>query len=350
LRRLEKYGITVNKDKRYFGVKPSGSEYFVPLAMAEDIQADYTFKTMNDTREIYVYNDGVYEKEGENVVRREARKRLGDKQKKHYVNETVGVIQDISITRRSKFDSNTNKIVVDNGILDLEKALDDPEDALEPHTPDFLATSKIPVKYDPEADCPGIREFIDDILDSERKKKTLIEFIGHAIYPGYPVQKALMLTGETNNGKSVFLNLVKDFVGHENVSGESLQRLNDNDFAASNLYGKLVNVRADLSGKEIKDTSRFKELTGEDKYISADVKHKDPIQFTNKATLMFSANKIPGTRYDKTDAFYKRWIIVKFPYRFVDNPVMENEKKRDTKILDKIESEEEFSGLLNLGN
>ena len=57
-------------------------------------------------------------------------------------------------------------------------------------------------------------------------------------------------------------------------------------------------------------------------------------------SCLFSANKVPDV-YEDTRAFFRRWDIIVFPNVFT-------EEKKDEKILEKLTTEEELSGLLNL--
>lgn len=119
-----------------------------------------------------------------------------------------------------------------------------------------------------------------------------------------------------------------------------IQALLINRFASSELYGKLMNSYADLPNTALKQTGLFKMLTGED-MIYAEKKMKNPFEFENKAKLVFSCNEMPKT-YDKTDAFYIRWILINFPNRFDDkNP------STDKKLIEKLTTKEELSGFLN---
>lgn len=70
-------------------------------------------------------------------------------------------------------------------------------------------------------------------------------------------------------------------------------------------------------------------------------KHKDAFQFRNHAKLIYSANELPETD-DKTEAFFRRWVIIEFPRQF-----LEDDPDTDPNILEKITSGEEMSGLLN---
>ena len=65
--------------------------------------------------------------------------------------------------------------------------------------------------------------------------------------------------------------------------------------------------------------------------------------------MLFSANEIPGAD-DLTSAFWTRWIIIEFPFKFVDDPKLEYEKKKEAEelLLEKLTTPEEMSGFLNL--
>jgi putative DNA primase/helicase len=74
--------------------------------------------------------------------------------------------------------------------------------------------------------------------------------------------------------------------------------------------------------------------------IRAEQKFKDQFSFVNRAKLLFSCNQIPKTN-DVSDAFFRRWIIIPFPFKF--------EGKNENKGLFKeLVTDDELSGLFNL--
>ncbi len=77
-------------------------------------------------------------------------------------------------------------------------------------------------------------------------------------------------------------------------------------------------------------------------------KFKNPVYFENYAKLIFSANELPYTD-DTSDVFFRRWIILDFPYQFVDVPDIENENERqkDPTIDEQLHTQQELSGVLN---
>jgi putative DNA primase/helicase len=156
----------------------------------------------------------------------------------------------------------------------------------------------------------------------------------------YRIQRAVMLIGSGRNGKSVYLHVLKSFIGAENVSSQSIQNLSDDKFATFNLFGKIANIYSDLSSSEIKDTSTFKTLTSGMDSIRAEQKFKDQFSFVNRAKLLFSCNQIPKTS-DVSDAFFRRWVIIIFPFKFEG-------KEENKNLVNELVTMDELSGLFNV--
>lgn len=128
-------------------------------------------------------------------------------------------------------------------------------------------------------------------------------------------------------------------IGRSNCSHRSLQDLDTNRFALADLYGKFVNIFGDLKSTKLAETGNFKVMAAGDA-VTAEHKFAQPFNFRNYAKLIFSANLIPESD-DKTDAFYRRWVIINFDNRFIDG-------KEDAALTQKLTTPEELSGLLNL--
>ncbi|HIE29270.1 TPA: hypothetical protein EYP66_18520, partial [Candidatus Poribacteria bacterium] len=305
---------------------------FVAKRLADVIMNQFVFITLNDSEEVLFYNNGVFRPGGESIIKHYCEKYLGEEANNHRVNEVIGHIWRLTYIDRSKFDNNKNLIAVENGVLDLETM------ELYPHSPKYLLTVKLHVKYDPEADCPEIKKFFSEVLHQD-DIPVIEELFGYCLYRDYFIQKAFMFVGEGNNGKSTLISLLREFLGKANVSSKSLQELVEDRFATSELYGKMANLFADIPDKALKNTGIFKMLTGGD-MLEAQRKFQHPFKFVNYAKLIFSANKLPET-YDETDAFFRRWIIINFPNKFEGD-------KADKKLIEKLTKPEELSGLLNL--
>jgi len=160
--------------------------------------------------------------------------------------------------------------------------------------------------------------------------------------PDTSIQKAVLLLGEGANGKSVWLNLMLNYLGRENVSTLSLHRIEADKFAAARLVGKLCNTGSDLPTVALAGTSMFKALTGGDT-ITAERKFETSFEFRPFARLLFSANSAPRSD-DATHGFFRRWLVIPFNRTF-------DESDPDTvprAVLDaRLSQPGELSGLLN---
>jgi putative DNA primase/helicase len=330
------FGPTGRKDNQE---KPSPQEQAFELV--EALKKDYTFKTMNDTREVFYYSDGDgrYRANGERLVEIECAKTAPDV-KTSVVNEVVEIIRRTTPVDRDEFDKDIFIINLKNGLLNLQTG------DLIAHNPEHLSLVQIPVKYDRKATCPKIIHFLYNIMLDPTDVPLVLEYIAYCLLRDARLQKHLIVVGEEDNGKSVLLALIRAFLGSENVSCKTLYMLTSNRFATSALFGKLANIFADISAKKLDDIEIFKNLGGIDR-ISAEKKGRDAFEFEPTAKLIFSANTPPKPTEDMDDPYYRRWLLIQTLLRkhdYFDKTVIH----RDRSLLAKITTEEELSGLLNL--
>jgi P4 family phage/plasmid primase-like protien len=285
----------------------------------------------------YVADDGIYEPHGERHIEEQVERLLGPLSTNQRCREVVGKVERRTIAMADELETEPHRRVVQNGILDLHTG------ELEEHTPHEPHQTMIPVRYDPDAECPRIDEFFHEIVpDSD--VPTLYRLIAHSLYGEYVTGKAAMLLGDGQNGKSVFLSLVEQFLGEFNVSHRALQDFDQNDYAANELQGKLANVHPDMSDESVSELGTFKKLTGQDT-LTADVKYENPITFENRATLIFAANRMPVLNED-THALWRRWIYVNFPYRFDDDDPDAKDETPKRVLMRELTTDDELEGLL----
>jgi putative DNA primase/helicase len=282
---------------------------FIPKILADELLENKRFITLEDNREIYYYKEGYYQPNGEVLIRKQCKNKLGEAYRKNRVSEVIDYIK--SSTYKKRKDESPYLLPVNNGILDLKSQ----PFKLKKHSSNHVFFNKLPVKYNLNADCPEIKRFHKQITGNPEDIQILEEILGFCIYRDYFISKSLMLVGGGSNGKSTWLSLVKSFLGNENVSGRGLQDLEENRFAKADLYNKLVNIYADLPDKVLHRTGTFKMLTGRD-IITAEKKFQHSFKYINFAKLLFSANKVPEA-FDDTEAFFRRWIIIIFPRKRV---------------------------------
>lgn len=226
------------------------------------------------------------------------------------VSEAMNYVINISDTVAPDEANSTGKYLnLRNGLLNLETL------ELTPHTPKLRTIVQLPVEYDPEATCPAFDEFLG--LVAHDSTDTIEEMIGNCLEETMRHEKAFLLYGAGKNGKGTLLAVLQKFFGEDNVANVALQTLSENRFAAAELFGKRVNLYADLPNKLIEDSSTFKMLVSGDS-LSAERKHQQPFRFKNRAKLIFSTNELSSSR-DNTEGFFRRWVIIPFPVKFTDS-------------------------------
>ena len=285
----------------------------------------------------YVPDEGIYEPHGEAEIERMIDAHLGPAADNQFVNEVVAKVERKARVRAKRFEEDPEHLVVANGVLDLTTGdLDD-------HSPAEFHRTRLDVEYDPDAECPAIGEFLNDVVHEADVPK-LYRFIAHALYRGYPESKAAMLLGEGENGKTTFLNLVEAFLGEFNVLHESLKKLNEYEWSPARLNGKLANIDADMSDQSPDSMGMFKRLTGGDP-IHGEVKFEKPVKFTNHATLIFACNEMP-VLHDDTRGNWRRWQLIQFPYVFDEDDPDAKDAEPTKGLKERLFDETEFAGLL----
>ena len=320
-----------NAVKRVEVIKIGGAGYkegkFVPKLLGDIILGLTEIKTLKGNNVMYRYSDGIYLDDGKEHVKEICTELLGNKFSTHYCNETISYIQAKTYIYPEEIDHEW--INLENGLLHPTTK------EFKEHTPELFSTIRIPIKYDPEADCPLWKQKLKDKIDGPTRL-VVQQMFGYCYLPKQKYETAFLLYGPMRTMKSTTLFILEQMIGSENVSAYSLQWLTENQFGAAYLYGKPANVCPDLSTRALRDTGVFMTITGGDK-ISSAKKHEHPISFYPSAKLVFSCNNIPPTA-NKNLAFYRRWIILDFKKQHNLEDVDPNLKM---KLL------EELPGILN---
>lgn len=298
--------------------------------IANEIMENVPIVTLWDTKEMFYYDAGVYRPGAERLISEFTQEVLDCDATTHFVSEVIGHVERSTYMERSIFDINPFFIALDNGVLDIKNMI------IHKHSPKFYFLFKLPIKYNSHADCPKFKQFLKEILWPE-DIPVVQELFGYCLYRRYNIHKAFLFYGDGANGKSTLLNVLRTFLGVHNVASVSMQNL-DSRFTLSTLYGKLANIYADLPRKAMYSTGMFKMLTGED-LIMTDVKFKNPFSFLNTAKMIFSCNQVPESM-DESFAYFRRWILINFPNKFVG-------ERADPNIHEKLTTEQEMSGILN---
>lgn len=190
----------------------------------------------------------------------------------------------------------------------------DPETMTEhEHRPEYYSLNQIDFNWN-EVKTAASGEVTDDFLSfaipDENDREMLLEYFGYSMTTDNRMQKSTFIYGDGNTGKSTIMNLQKTVLGKDNISGISFQDMSQR-FKPSRLVGKLANVCGDLPTQSLKDSSTFKQLTGNDE-IDTERKNKDGFSFVNYAKMIFSTNGLPIIEGERSAGTFRRLLLIAF--------------------------------------
>jgi P4 family phage/plasmid primase-like protien len=187
-------------------------------------------------------------------------------------------------------------------------------------TPEYFLTNPIPHNIGDNEESPTI----DRLLEEWGKDyaTTLKEIIAYCCLRDYPLHRIFLLIGSGSNGKGTYLRLLNNFIGNENIASTEMDLLINNQFHITKLHKKLCCQMSETNFQALKNTSMLKRLSGGD-LIGFEYKNKKPFDDYNYAKILIATNSLPIT-HDKTDGFYRRWVIVDFSTQFSEktNPLI----------------------------
>ena len=294
------------------------------------------FKTTTDNKSLFMYNPGtgIFESGIESIVEARIQEHVKEETRTYLVKEVIEMLKRETLIGRKEFESYVDWVNVKNGMLNLKT------NELVSHDPKFLSLKQIPVTYIPDANCPRFKKFLHEVV-SEDDGKDIMRFWGFTLASHCKFEKAIVLVGEGENGKSVMLYIVTEFFGRDNASSESLHSLCESPFRKAELFGKVANIKSELTATKIAQVEDFKSLVSGIDTITGERKHQHPFRFLNTAKLWFSCNELPIVSFDDK-AYFRRWIVIPFPHTFVKGV------NADVNLVDALTTEEEKSGILNL--
>ena len=287
-------------------------------AFAHTIMAAYVMQEHHIVRypdadgEIYIYNpkNGIYEMDKTGRRLRHIIRGL-EFLKDNSVKEVRNYIIDVC---NVKTEINNDYVATKNGLVHYKTKV------FKEFTPDIFLTSKIPTSYNPNA----YNEFVDDTLrkvscEHESTLVNIYEMFAQVLYPEILIDQIIYLLGTVaDNGKSTILHMIKaTFDSGGQISSVSPQRLANNNFAGSSMYGKMANIVDDLPNIEIVDTGNIKStVTGG--YLEIEEKGKGSHSVRMQTPFIIASNHYPKFK-ESGKQINKRLHIIPFEYSFKDD-------------------------------
>lgn len=284
--------------------------------------------------QLHIYEDGIYVA-GLNKIESVMIKHIPNLNRTK--RQEVLAYLDILLNKNTR-GSSANFIAFKNGIYNVEN------DELIDYDPSIIITNKINHNYNPAAYTEVVDKTLNKLACNDNNLRLLMEeVIGYTFYKRSELRKAFILIGEKSNGKSTFLDMIREVLGEDNTSSLDLKDFN-HEFKVANLAGSLANIGDDISDEFIVDTAMFKKIVSGDR-VNTNKKFEKPFDFNPFCKLLFSANSIPRMGKSRgNEAIIDRLIIIPFNARFSpDDPDF------DPYIKYKLRSEESLEYLIQLG-
>lgn len=273
--------------------------------LANDVKHDFG---LGPDGELWLYQGGIYRPDSMELMRR-VTQRLRDRYRPGHFNSVKDFVSAMpELPALTTEQPDPRFIVLSNGVYAWQ------ESALRPHSHTYGAITQLPVVFDAEATCPEFERYLSEVVPADTVN-LVWELIGYLMMFGNPMQRAVILQGPGGNGKSLFLRVIQNMLGKQNVSALSLRQITEDRFSMAGLLGKTANLAGDIDSKYLSDASRFKQLVGGD-LIDAERKYGQPFTFEPYAVPVFSANEFWKTG-DTTHGYFRRWLPIPFPYPVV---------------------------------
>jgi P4 family phage/plasmid primase-like protien len=171
------------------------------------------------------------------------------------------------------------------------------------------------------------------------KARLLQQWTGYCLIHDTSEQRALMMFGEGNNGKSVVCAVFDALLGADNISTVPLEHFGER-FRLAGTLGKLVNLMAEVGEIDRIAEGQLKAFVVGDP-MEFELKHKQPFRARPTARIMIATNNVPNFS-DKSDGVWRRFLMLPFTIQ-----IPEGERIRGMDKPEWWQASGELPGILN---
>jgi P4 family phage/plasmid primase-like protien len=239
--------------------------------------------------------------------------------------------------RTGALDANPELFQCANGIVNLRT-----REFSDSH-PDAMHTLSSPINFDANATCPRWLQFLHEVTGGNHNLIAYLRrSVGYTLSGKTDAQVWFFVYGLGANGKSVFLNVLRDLAGTygTTASADSFMTQQRNSSGATPeiaalAFRRLVCVTEIPQGRQL-DEARMKTLTGGEK-MSARQLYKGQFTFEPRFKLWFAGNHKPAIR-GNDHGMWRRIQLIPFTQQIPAD-------KKDSNLLVKLRTE--LPGILN---
>ena len=201
--------------------------------------------------------------------------------------------------------------------------------------------------YNPSATYRSWSRFINDITAGDPRASELLQFIpGYALMQDCRYEKIFVLSGNGSNGKSKYLEILRQLFGFENVSHLQPRALLDK-FKLIYFRESVLNIAGEIRS-DLRDVEELMKSIASGEPQMACYKSKDYVTFVPRTKMIFATNNQLASG-DTSDGLTRRLVMVDFKVSFVDDPDPSDpyQKQKNINILDELTSELNSGGVFN---
>ncbi len=199
----------------------------------------------------------------------------------------------------------------------------------------FFTLHQIPHNYDPKADCPQFKKFVEGLFYPE-DIPVIQEYLGYCLVPNTLAQTALFIIGNGGEGKSRINILMEHILGENSIVSGDFAGLQEK-FSLVSLDHQMLFIDDDLKTEALNDTSNFKKVVTAEMAMEVEPKGKPKYKTRLYSRILCTGNEAIQSKFDKTDGFYRRLLISRVKPIHFDRP--------DRALVDKLD--EEIPGIIN---
>lgn len=288
----------------------------------------------------YEYDNGVWTRINDETVQSYADKTLGEFSTYQRTKAITGLIKTRALRDDVKFNRKPVWNFV-NGTLELETG------NFRDHNPNDFCSMQVSYPYNPSATYRSWSRFINDITAGDPRASELLQFIpGYALMQDCRYEKIFVLSGNGSNGKSKYLEILRQLFGFENVSHLQPRALLDK-FKLIYFRESVLNIAGEIRS-DLRDVEELMKSIASGEPQMACYKSKDYVTFVPRTKMIFATNNQLASG-DTSDGLTRRLVMVDFKVSFVDDPDPSDpyQKQKNINILDELTSELNSGGVFN---
>jgi phage/plasmid-associated DNA primase len=177
---------------------------------SEAIMTKHRLLTIEETKDILYYRNGMYVLGGEILIEKEAERTYGYKLANRHLSEIKGHIMRSTYRTREEIDPDLNIINLKNGLYNFQTG------EFREHSPNYISVNQLPIPYDSRARPKLFGQFLREVLYAS-EIRTAVDMMAYTFYRDNPFEIITILFGYGANGKSVYTRLLTELHSAKNI-------------------------------------------------------------------------------------------------------------------------------------